>query len=154
METIQNNVYLSRIYKKKTNIKIVAFQQLDEYIPSDEGFADEAPYNVGPAEFLNYIRNAEYVFTDSFHCSVFSILYKKNFFTFSRFSENAKQSTNTRIDNLLNLTGLTRRRISVSSSIEDILTMPLDYTGVDERLNTLRASSLEYLQNALKDIAV
>ena len=140
--------------QKKTNLKIVAFQQLDEYIPSDEGFADEAPYNVGPAEFLNYIRNAEYVFTDSFHCSVFSILYKKNFFTFSRFSENAKQSTNTRIDNLLNLTGLPQRRISVSSSIEDILTMPLDYTGVDERLNILRVSSLDYLQNALKDIAV
>lgn len=140
--------------QKKTNLKIVAFQQLDDYIPSDEGFADEAPYNVGPAEFLNYIRNAEYVFTDSFHCSVFSILYKKNFFTFSRFSENAKQSTNTRIDNLLNLTGLPQRRISVSSSIEDILTMPLDYTGVDERLNILRVSSLDYLQNALKDIAV
>lgn len=152
LETIQNNVYSSRVYKK-TNLKIVAFQQLDEYIPSDEGFADEAPYNVGPAEFLNYIRNAEYVFTDSFHCSVFSILYKR-IFTFSRFSENAKQSTNTRIDNLLNLTGLPQRRISVSSSIEDILTMPLDYTGVDERLNILRASSLDYLQNALKDIAV
>lgn len=65
--------------KDMTGMKIVALQHLDEYIPSDEGFADEAPYDVGPAEFLNYIRNAEYICTDSFHCSVFSILYKKKF---------------------------------------------------------------------------
>ena len=90
--------------KEKTGYKIVALQQLCDYIHSDEGFANETPY-VGPREFLNYIRNAEFVFTDSFHCSVFSILYKKNFFTFNRFAEGAKQSTNSRIDNLLHITG-------------------------------------------------
>lgn len=65
--------------QKRTGLKIVALQHLDEYIPSDEGFANETPYDVGPAEFLNYVRNSEYIFTDSFHCSVFSILYKRTF---------------------------------------------------------------------------
>lgn len=138
--------------QKKTGLKIVALQHLDEYIPSDEGFADEAPYNVGPREFLNYIRNADYIFTDSFHCSVFSILYKKQFFTFSRFSERAKQSTNTRIDNLLNLTGLSQRRINSQSELNSILDMPCNYKGVDERLDALRQSSMEYLYTALKGI--
>lgn len=138
--------------KVKTGIKIVALQQLDDYIASDEGFADQAPYNVGPAEFLNYIRNAEYVFTDSFHCSVFSILYKKNFFTFNRFKETIKQNTNTRIDNLLNLTGLSARRMTSEKTADDILMFQMSFTGVDDKLNKLRESSMNYLKNALKKL--
>lgn len=137
--------------KEKTGYKIVALQQLDDYIPSDEGFADEAPY-VGPREFLNYIRNAEYVFTDSFHCSVFSILYKKNFFTFSRFAEGAKQSTNTRIDNLLHITGLEERRMTNDKTIEEVVNFKRNFDGVDEKLNALRKSSMDYLYNAFKDL--
>ena len=137
--------------KAKTGYKIVALQHLDDYIPSDEGFADEAPY-VGPREFLNYIRNAEYVFTDSFHCSVFSILYKKNFFTFSRFAEGAKQSTNTRIDNLLHITGLEERRMTSDKTVDNVLNFKGSFSGVDEKLNALRKSSMEYLKQALKDL--
>lgn len=137
--------------KEKTGYKIVALQQLDDYIPSDEGFADEAPY-VGPREFLNYIRNAEYVFTDSFHCSVFSILYKKNFFTFNRFAEGAKQSTNTRIDNLLHITGLEARRMTNDKTIEEVVNFKRKFDGVDEKLNALRKSSMDYLYNAFKDL--
>ena len=137
--------------KAKTGYKIVALQHLDDYIPSDEGFADEAPY-VGPREFLNYIRNAEYVFTDSFHCSVFSILYKKNFFTFSRFAEGAKQSTNTRIDNLLHITGLEERRMTSDKTVDNVLNFKGSFNGVDEKLNALRKSSMEYLCNAFKGL--
>ncbi len=133
---------------KATGYKIIALQHLDEYIPSDDGFADEAPY-VGPREFLNYIRNAKMVFTDSFHCSVFSILYHKNFFTFSRFSETAKQSTNTRIDNLLNIAGLSDRRMSNRKTAEDILAYNGTFDGVDERLEKMRESSWAYLRKAL-----
>lgn len=136
---------------QKTGCKIVALQQLDDYIPSDEGFADEAPY-VGPKDFLNYIRNAEYVFTDSFHCSVFSILYKKRFFTFSRFTESAKQSTNTRIDNLLQIVGLENRRWTVNNPIEMCISMPNDFTGVDEKLEAMRQHSWLYLDSALGGI--
>lgn len=142
--------FIKRV-KEKTEYKIVALQQLDDYIPSDEGFADEAPY-VGPREFLNYIRNAEYVFTDSFHCSVFSILYKKNFFTFSRFAEGAKQSTNTRIDNLLHITGLEERRMTNDKTIEEVVNFKRNFDGVDEKLNALRKSSMDYLYNAFKDL--
>lgn len=142
--------FIKRV-KEKTGYQIVALQQLDDYIPSDEGFADEAPY-VGPREFLNYIRNAEYVFTDSFHCSVFSILYKKNFFTFSRFAEGAKQSTNTRIDNLLHITGLEERRMTNDKTIEEVVNFKRNFDGVDEKLNALRKSSMDYLYNAFKDL--
>lgn len=140
-----------RQVKAKTGYKIVALQHLDEYIPSDKGFADEAPY-VGPREFLNYIRNAEYVFTDSFHCSVFSILYKKNFFTFSRFAEGAKQSTNTRIDNLLHITGLENRRMTADKTIDAVVNFKGGFEGVDDRLNALRKTSMDYLYEAFDGV--
>lgn len=147
-----NQRELVKKLKDKTGMKIVALLHLDEYIPSDESFADETPYNVGPAEFLNYIRNAEYVCTDSFHCSVFSILYKKKFFTFSRFSETAKQNTNTRIDNLLNITGLSERRVNARMSVDEILNLQLDFNYADKKLDELRKSSIDYLKNALKGL--
>ena len=147
-----NQRELVKKLKDKTGMKIVALQHLDEYIPSDESFADETPYDVGPAEFLNYIRNSEYVCTDSFHCSVFSILYKKKFFTFSRFSETAKQSTNTRIDNLLNITGLSERRVNAGMSVDEILNLQLDFNYADKKLDELRKSSIDYLKNALKGL--
>ena len=139
-------------FQKETGLKIVALQHLDEYIKSDNGFADDAPYDVGPREFLNYIRNAEYIFTDSFHCSVFSILYKKQFFTFSRFSENVRQNTNTRIDNLLNITGLSCRKIDCNRDLKSILNMNCNYVGVDDRLSSLRQSSRAYLRTALSGL--
>lgn len=135
--------------KLATGCKIVALLHLDDYIASDNKYADETPFDVGPREFLNYIRNAKYVFTDSFHCSVFSILYQKNFFTFSRFAEGARQNTNTRIDNLLNIVGLEERRWNVDKPVENALNLQSDFSKVDDRLKGMRLKSMEYLKTAL-----
>lgn len=136
-------------FKKKTNLKIVALLHLDEYMQSDEDFADISPYNVGPGDFLNLIRNAQYIFTDSFHCSVFSILYKKEFYTFSRFSNNSKQNTNTRIDNLLSITGLQERRIYSNQNINDILNIKSNFSQTEKKLEILRQQSFDYIKTAL-----
>lgn len=52
---------------------------MDSYNKADRGFGDYTPFDIGPAEFVNLIRNAKYIFTDSFHGSVFSMLYKNSF---------------------------------------------------------------------------
>lgn len=51
------------------------------------------------------------------------------------------QNTNTRIDNLLSLTNLSQRKIDTKKNIDNLLSMPLDYVDVDERLEILRKSS-------------
>ena len=51
----------------------------DRYVEEDEKFGDIAPYDVGPEEFLNWIRGAKYVCTDSFHGTCFSIIHHKKF---------------------------------------------------------------------------
>ena len=42
-----------------------------EYVKYSDIFADVTPYDVGPREWINLIKNAEYVCTDSFHRIVF-----------------------------------------------------------------------------------
>lgn len=65
---------------------------MDSYNKADRGFGDYTPFDIGPAEFVNLIRNAKYVFTDSFHGSVFSMLYKKQFSIFNRYSNDSVSS--------------------------------------------------------------
>ena len=137
--------------KDETGCKIVALIHLDEYVKSDEGYADETPYDIDPAAFLNLIRNANYVCTDSFHCTVFSILYKQKFFTFRRYSRKTKQSTNSRLDTLFHMTGIKGRLFIGDENIADSLKIDTDFNEVSKRLNIIREESYSYLCRALND---
>ena len=128
-----------------TGLKIVALRHLDEYIPDDEHFGDEAPYDVGPAEFVNLIRYARYVCTDSFHGSVFSILYHKQFITFNRYGDDAN-SRNSRLDTLFHHIGVSRR---FKGDLLAEINEPIDYDAVDEKLSRLREQSQAFLMEAL-----
>ena len=149
---IQHREFAKKL-KKKTGYRIIALIHLDEFIKSDEEYADETPYNIDPADFLNLIRNAQYVCTDSFHCTVFSILYKKQFFTFQRYRRKTVSSTNSRIDTLFHITGISGRLISGKENIDDCLNVKINFKQVDEMLATLRTKSYGYLISALEDKA-
>lgn len=137
--------------KEITGYKIVALIHLDEYVKSDEGYADYTPYDIDPSDFLNLIRNAEYVCTDSFHCSVFSMLYEKTFFTFKRYARKTKSSTNSRLDTLFKIAGITGRIYEGSEDVQECLDMKIDYNKVHSRLATIREESYKYLVDALED---
>lgn len=137
--------------KAETGCMIVALTHLDEYVKSDKGYADSTPYDIDPADFLNLIRNAEYVCTDSFHCSVFSILYKRPFFTFRRYNRNTKQSTNSRLDTLFHLTGISGRLLTGNEKIRDCLKIDTNFESVHKKLKLIREESYNYLKTALKD---
>ena len=136
--------------KKATGYKIVFIPHLDEFIESDIKFGDKQLYNVGPEEFVNLIRNAEYVCTDSFHGSVFSILNHKKFVTFNRFKTTDRNSRNSRIDSLLQQTNLSERRYD-GNLVEQIV-KDIDYDKVESRLTKMREKSEDYLEMALKSI--
>lgn len=135
--------------KQETGCKIIALTHLDEFIRCDEEYADSTPYDIDPADFLNLIRHASYVCTDSFHCSVFAILYKKEFFTFRRYARNTKQSTNSRLDTLFNMTGIVDRVLEGNENIKECINLEIDYEEVHSRLKQVREKSLEYLVKAL-----
>lgn len=134
--------------KVKTGIKIVTIKHMDEYVPEDENFGDEAPYNVGPNDFVKYISKATYVCTDSFHCTAFSIQFHRKFMTFYRFASDNKTGRNSRIDSLFNTLHINRKHI-YNGNIDHI-NDPIDWSIVDENLTVLRTQSLDFLRNALK----
>lgn len=140
-----------RQLKSKTGCKIVALLHLDQYIKTDEDYVDYAPYDITPDDFINLIKYSDYVCTDSFHGSVFSIIYHKKFFTFIRFNKKATLSTNSRIDTLLGNFNLKSRLVSEDYSINKLLEADIDYKLVDESVERLRSFSLEYLTTALKE---
>lgn len=135
-------------FAKKKNLKIVTSHHMDSYNKVDEDFGDYAPFDVGPAEFVNLIRNAEYVFTDSFHGSVFSMLYQKQFLVFTRYAENSISSKNSRIDSFCENYGLTDRRYNGDINAVD---NEIEYNSVLERVEEHRQKSKAFLDNALAD---
>lgn len=139
--------------KLKTGYKIVTLRHMDEYYEADEQFGDEAPYNIDPNGFLRMIHDAAYVCTDSFHCSVFSIQFHKQFMTFYRFAQGAATGRNSRIDSLFNVLGVERERIFGSQENGGTvmkIEQKINWDVVDDKLSNLREESIEFLKNSLK----
>lgn len=134
--------------KRETGLKIIVLKHLDGYIKEDDSFGDESPFDVGPEKFISYIKNASYVLTDSFHGTVFSILFKKKFVTFYRNNPNDALSKNSRIDSLLGQLNLTNRLFS-GLDIYKTITEEIDYDSVSMKLELLQTESMDYLKEAL-----
>ncbi len=133
---------------KKTGLKIVALRHLDQYVKEDEEFGDYAPYDVGPEKFLNLIRGASFICTDSYHVSCFSIIFEKKFMIFNRYRENSKNSKNSRIDTLCENLGIKDRRYN-GNNIDDMLD-DVDYKLVFEKLCKLKEKANLYLDKTLR----
>lgn len=135
-------------FARQKDLKIVTEPHMDSYNKADENFGDYTPFDIGPAEFVNLIRNAEYVFTDSFHGSVFSMLYQKQFLVFNRYSDNSSSSKNSRIDSFCKNYGLSDRRYN--GNIADVENK-INYEDVLGKVDEHRQKSKAFLDRALAD---
>ncbi len=133
---------------KQKDLKIICIRHLEKYRAVDDTYGDEAPYNVGPNEFVKYIRNAKYIVTDSFHCTVFSHIFHKNFLTFYR-SSAGKNARNSRIDSLISVLGSSKNKLYAVGGMKGI-DAEVNWNTVDENLSKLRESSMNFLKEALK----
>lgn len=147
-ESTQQREFVKKL-RGKTGYKVVGLLHGSNYNAGDDEWVDEAPYNVGPFEFINLLKHAKYVCTDSFHCSVFSILNNTPFFVFRRDSDNAETSANDRIYTLLSWSGLENRLLYGNENIDDCIKLQINYTDVNHKVNRRRGESLEYLEAAL-----
>ena len=145
---IEHRKFAERL-KEKTGYKIVSLNHADEYVKYSDIFADETPYDIGPSEWINLIRNAEYVCTDSFHGTVFSLINNTKFFTFERYSnKNSKVSTNSRIYSLLEIVNLKERILRGTENVEDVLKYNIDFDKVNTKLADFRNESKAFLEKA------
>lgn len=112
--------------------------------------------HVGPKEFIALIKNAKYVVTDSFHATVFSILYNKDFVVLPVDMVPTDRSKNARLSNLLNIFGLSERFVdyydgnnACVESLIELLDENIEYDCVERILEQERRKSLDFLVNAL-----
>ena len=93
--------------------------------------------SAGPNEFIRLIKNADYVFSGSFHGLVFSIIYGKQFYTSFKYNSE-------RASSLLAQLGLSNRLIPAQSVIPQDLPL-IDYKQIREKQLLLRNKSLKFL---------
>lgn len=139
--------------RKITGYKIVSINHCDEFVKYSEKYADYIPYDVGPSEWINLIKNAEYVCTDSFHGTVFSIIFNKQFFSFRRYAKKNKFSTNSRLDTLLKTSGIDNRIFTGEENeidIKSIIADKINYELANKRIEDYRNESSEWFLSSLE----
>ena len=94
--------------------------------------------------WLSAIKNADFVITDSFHGTVFSILFHKPFVVCVNKTRGAG-----RFDSLLNMFGLQNRMAEDVVSLPSLLNSDIEWQSVDEKLNEMRNSSYGFLSEFL-----
>ena len=99
-------------------------------------------FGCDPCDFLSLVKNAEYVVSNSFHATAFAILYSRQFITF------LKDGTGSRMQNLLKEFKL-ENRIYNKNSTETIFDNRIDYSGLEQTLQSFRKDSCEFLLRAL-----
>ena len=131
---------LGRLAKKAAELSGYELVELHyKKTPTING--DNMVFDAGPSEFLTYIRDAKMVITNSFHGTVFSILFQKKFY--SVYKENG------RIENLLGFLGLADRHIQEEESI--CVVDEIDYSKTQERLSVYRRQSIAFLKKGIEE---
>lgn len=137
-------------FAEERGLKIVTMKHLDQYVDFDADFGDYAPYDADPNKFLNILRGAKYMFTDSFHGCAFSMIMHKQFAIFNRYSDNSGASKNSRIDTVCGNLGLNSRRANANSDLSNMMGEQIDWNAVDEKAKVYKEKMREYLKEALK----
>lgn len=125
---------------RKYNLKIIHFYvEMPEQTFKNE---NRSFYFEGPKDFIWYIKHAKIVVTNSFHGTVFSILYHKPFYTY------IVKSMQARVLDLLGDLGLENRLIRGHKPLNEV-DYEINYENVDILLEKKRRESLRFLRKAV-----
>ena len=125
---------------KKENLKII---YLSDFLKKHNKSKVQVIHDASPEEFINYIYNAKYVVTGSFHAICMSIILEKDFFYMLN-----DNSVNSRLTNIIDTAGLEDRLITDGNYKEK---QKIDYEKVKDRMKDLINNSKEVLNNMIKE---
>lgn len=141
VEPDEEYIKIANDLSKKTGLRIIHFGK------KNPGYNNvlKSAYTEGPLEFINYIKNAEYVVATSFHATVFSIIFNKKFFIVPH------RKTGARVTNLLDNLEIKGRTFSSYEDFKDIdYDFDTDWTNVKKILDKEREESINWLKNAIE----
>ena len=96
----------------------------------------------GPQTFVGLVHHAEFVVSNSFHATAFSLIFRKQFVVFNR-----DESINTRMRDILLLVGAINRLMTES----DQKLQSINYAEIDKKLNYSIEKSKRYIAKVLKE---
>lgn len=125
---------------EKKGLRVVNFADTFEFIKGAEN-----RFNNDALDFLNYISNADFVVTDSFHGTAFSLNFNRQFICVSA------PKYNCRLESILRLTGLKDERLvfDVETALK-VSENEINYSEVNPKLDKAREDSRAFLKNALE----
>lgn len=92
-------------------------------------------------EWLRGVKDADFVVTDSFHGTVFSLIFNKPFVTILNKNRGADRFTS-----LLGYLDLMDRLVTTVGEAETVINKPINYSLINDKLNALRESSINFIQ--------
>lgn len=95
-------------------------------------------------------ENADYVLTDSFHCTLFSIRFHKQFNVLQRFKEGDKRGQNSRIHTLLQTANMQNRLVVPGEDATTEIISDGCFQTADARMAAQAADSRQWLEQALQ----
>lgn len=137
-------------FSKQKNLKIVTLPYLQgRYRSVDNKFGDYKLFDVSPADFISLVKYSKYVFTDSFHATVFSEIFEKEYFVFQRFE--AKGMAN-RIYDLTELFNHSERFLDTAdkASYENIIALDKLNFSDRHKFDKLKKYSVDFICNNLQ----
>ena len=103
--------------------------------------------NLSPLEFIYAIDKASYVLTDSFHATVFSILFHTSFYSFCKHKKSDENNENSRLISLLSLFNLESRYVDDNDM--EMKLEKINFEECDKKLDILRTYSYDFINKAL-----
>lgn len=109
-------------------------------------WADEVIYDAAPEDWLNYIKNAEFIYTDSYHGALFSMKFHKPFLAY--YSEKNRAP---RFMDLAERYNIDRYIVNtLEEAIEkESICKEIDYTEIDKLIDEHKKYSMDFLKRAL-----
>ena len=124
----------------KTGLKIVYLSyQLHEFYKKGKMIC-----NPKVEDFISLINNAEYVITDSFHATAFSLNLNTQFIIVY------PEKFSTRLQSLLSLLNL-ENRVAINDSDLSVIDNKIDYQIINKKLQKMRDESLNWLKKSLEE---
>lgn len=143
--------YLCKFVKKiseKYNLPVICWSSKSFYKKFIYTFGFKLPEYESPSVYLSLIKNAELVFTTSFHGTIFSTIYKKRFFTLKN---GGMYGDDDRVMTLLNQLDITDRLIEPNFNAEFDYLKEMDYSNYDKNLKILQNNAQKYIQKNIEE---
>lgn len=127
-------IYEIRSFAKKNNLMLVSVGTYNSWC--------EKNVIANPWEFLGYLKAAKYVVASTFHGTILSIKFNKQFVCYA--------GNSSKVNDVLDFYHLERRNINRSGELEQTFDKPIDYVPVEKIIKESREKSMCYLKNAME----